>query len=204
MKRIELVGKQFGRLTVLKLGSIKSGTRFWECSCVCGKVLEVRGVDLRNGHTQSCGCLMREQGAERQFKHGRVGTRIYRAWAAAKNRVTNSQGHKWSDYGGRGISMHAPWLASAARFIEDVLAEIGEPPPGTSLDRRDNLGDYVPGNIRWATAKEQGRNTRRNRMLSYEGQLRCLVEWCEILKLPYDRTKRRLHLGWETSEAFKL
>lgn len=55
---INLVGKVFGRLTVLEV-SARTDTRiiFWKCYCNCGRKVEISGSHLRNGSTKSCGCL---------------------------------------------------------------------------------------------------------------------------------------------------
>jgi hypothetical protein len=64
-------------------------------------------------------------------------------------------------YGGRGITVYAPWH-DVRRFIDDILREIGPRPAGKSLDRIDNDGNYEPGNVRWATPSEQVLNGRQH------------------------------------------
>jgi hypothetical protein len=68
---------------------------------------------------------------------------------------------EYKNYGGRGITICDRWLNSVANFCNDILAEIGERPPGMSLDRINNDGNYEPGNVRWATRKQQTENQRR-------------------------------------------
>jgi hypothetical protein len=63
----------------------------------------------------------------------------------------------WKDYGGRGISMCSEWSDS----FDSFLAHVGPRPSDRhSLDRIDNDGNYEPGNVRWATRKEQQANRR--------------------------------------------
>lgn len=77
-----------------------------------------------------------------------------------RTRCTNPKTKRYPDYGGRGIRVCAPWMADFAAF----LADMGEKPNGMTLDRRDNDGDYEPGNCRWATRDEQARNTRQTKL----------------------------------------
>lgn len=86
---------------------------------------------------------------------------IYRDMIA---RCGNPNHQRYDSYGGRGISVHPGWISDFWTFVKDV----GERPPGVgptgrarySLDRIDNDGNYEPGNVRWATYSEQGKNKR--------------------------------------------
>lgn len=110
-------------------------------------------------------------------------TKVYRAWISMKDRCLNPRNRHYACYGGRGIRIHPDWVNDFSKF----LADVGEPPtPLHSLDRYpNNDGNYEPGNIRWATRKEQGNNRRSNVLISHNGQTRTLSEWADILELPY-------------------
>ena len=88
--------------------------------------------------------------------------RLYAIWRNMRNRCLRPSHPKYARYGARGITIHSPW-SDFTTFKRDVLAEIGPPPDGLSLDRRDNDGGYRPGNIRWATQKVQQNNKERSR-----------------------------------------
>lgn len=133
--------------------------------------------------------------------HGasRVGaiTTEFRAWAGMINRCTNSHDHCFHNYGVRGIKICERW-----NTFEVFLADMGYKPKGTSLDRINNAGDYEPSNCRWATVKQQSRNKRTSRMVSYNGETLALAEWVDRLDLRYWTVKSRLDRGWTAERAF--
>ena len=99
--------------------------------------------------------------------------------------------------GARGISVCERWH----RF-ENFLADMGEPKPGQSLERIDNHGNYEPGNCKWATRSEQGRNKRNNRLVTYQGETLCVAEWAERRGLKYLTLYMRLFAsGWDVERA---
>jgi hypothetical protein len=101
-------------------------------------------------------------GGRSHLKHGAKradgGTPEYDAWIQAKNRCNNYRSENYKDYGGRGIRMWPGWLNNFPAFYKHIGPR---PSPKHSLDRIDNDGHYEPGNIRWATAKEQAANKRK-------------------------------------------
>lgn len=152
------VGSKFGRWTVIAPStSSRSGERRWECICDCGRSKVVVASNLRKGISLSCGCLMREQIAERNRKHGGKGTPEYNAWNAAVQRCHRKSHPAFKNYGGRGITMCAEWRHNFAAFLEHIGPR---PSPRHSLDRIDNDRGYEPGNVRWVTWDVQASNRR--------------------------------------------
>ena len=163
-QRKDISTQRFGRLTVLRyVRSDKRGEAMWKCRCDCGKVVLALGGNLRSGHTQSCGCWMRQRAAAAQYVHGESRSRIsnrkrtseYQRWHSMRKRCLNPNCKAYKNYGGRGIKVCKRW-----KHYPNFLADMGRCPSGKSLDRINNDGNYTPANCRWATQKQQVHNRR--------------------------------------------
>lgn len=156
------VGQRFGRLTVQRDYPRPVSDSHIEVRCDCGTTKTVRLHNLLR-NTRSCGCLLREQMAERgreRVAHGHcrngTATRTYSTWVSMIKRCANPKTSGYANYGGRGITVCQRW-----RTFDNFLADMGERPDGKSLDRIDPNGNYEPGNCRWSTPREQQLGTRR-------------------------------------------
>ncbi len=197
---IDRTGDIFGRLTVLMDSGKTCGTNVkWICRCECGVEVTVSGSGLNRGTSRSCGCLQRELLSDRKRTHGLSNSPEYLVWQSMIARCHNPNNESWKGYGGRGIIVHDEWRNSFAAFF----AHIGPRPSSNhSIDRfPNNDGNYEPGNVRWATAKDQNRNQRRNRMLTHDGITLCMAAWEERLGLPKKTISSRLYHGWSIERA---
>lgn len=205
-------GKVYGRWTVMGPSETRHPKRYkmWLCRCLCGQDKAVPGPHLRSGESQSCGCLHGELSAgicrSVRTTHGRATkgdqSPEYRSWVHMKGRCCDSNDKEFHRYGGRGIKVCQEWRTSFAAF----LAYVGpRPSKHHSIDRfPNNDGNYEPGNVRWATHMQQGRNMSRNRIITYHGKTQALCDWIIEFDLPRLMTLKRLLRGWTPEEAFTV
>lgn len=170
-----LLNQTFGRLRVIERAeSTSAGKSRWKCKCECGNEAFVTADDLKSGHTKSCGCLHREisssvmasistgKTGERNnaYRHGGRKTKLYNIWAQMRQRCTNPNHRRYSDWGGRGITVCEEWNDFVV-FRDWALSNGYQ--EGLSIDRKDNDKGYSPDNCRWSTSKEQNNNKRKYR-----------------------------------------
>ena len=122
------------------------------------------------------------------------------SWINMKSRCYRQKDRQFANYGGRGITVCDKWIDDFDAF----LADMGERPHGMSIDRIDNEKGYFPGNCRWATTKEQVRNTRRNKVIVYKGQTKCLASWADDLGISYRALICRMQRGQAFEQAISL
>jgi hypothetical protein len=180
-KFIDLTGKRFGKLIVSRLsGKGVDRSYRWECICDCGAITTPLGCSLRNGNTTSCGCHKKAVLANfHAGTHGMAGTRVYQAFHAMHRRCSARKGKDWPLYGGRGITVCERW--ERPHGFVNFLSDMGEPSPGTSLERIDVNGNYEPGNCKWGTNEEQANNKRNTRFITWDRQTNSLSGWARLL-----------------------
>lgn len=127
--------------------------------------------------------------------HGMSETREYRIWMHMRQRCRLPSHIQFADYGGRGIRVCEEWDRSFPTFLRDM----GLCPPGQSIDRLENDGNYEPGNCRWATRVEQNNNQRRNIAVEHGGRVQTIAQWSRELGLRYATLHRRIVIKGESS-----
>lgn len=199
MKFINLTGQKFGKLTVKKCYR-KNNITYCDCVCDCGNKKTTRSISLRCGDTNSCGCIRKEK-AMLTAKHKKSNSRIYRSWANMKARCSNKNNSRYYCYGANGIKVCDEWLNDFQAFYEWSMSN-GYTDELT-IDRIDVNGNYEPSNCRWTTVKEQNNNTRRNRLITYNGKTQTLSQWAEELGIKYKTLQNRIDkCHWTVEKAF--
>lgn len=183
-KADDLTGKRFGMLTVIKRsdkpGKAGQSAR-WICKCDCGNLHEAYSHCLKKGGVKSCGCLL----VTLHLTHGLTGTPLYNVWNCIKQRCINPNYKDWDDYGGRGIKLYEEWRKDFVSFRDYVTQLPHYCEEGYSIDRIDNNGNYEPGNIRFATKKEQTLNRRNTAYYEEDGIKITLKDLALISGIPY-------------------
>lgn len=197
---LDLTGRRFGRLTVRARAANDGKQVRWECACDCGATKLVPASYLGRS-VQSCGCLRRETARATMQTHGhtlrRKVPRWYKAWSEMRRRCEDASRPSWPNYGGRGIVVCERWQDADAFY-----ADMGEAPPGASLDRIDSNGNYEPGNCRWADDYAQANNKRSNIMLTFDGRTMTVGQWARERGIRYGLLRRRVLQGLPPEELF--
>lgn len=207
----DLAGKRFGRWTVIScegyasFGKIGRVRMSWLCRCDCGVEKTASEAVLVKGHTRSCGCYKRHRAGQINRTHGMSKRAEYRVWSHIIGRCTNPTDSGYPDYGARGIGICTGWRNDFLTFYRDM----GARPSGRhSIDRIDNDRGYECGkcdqckaggatpNCRWVSRRVQNNNTRRNRLLTYEGTTLTVAQWARLLGARPGVFAVRVSRGW--------
>ena len=156
----------------------------------CGKDFKAKTSPSRSGRGIFCSrvCL----GKMTSTKHGHTTKHsvspTYNSWVNMVSRCHKPYSAKYQNYGAKGIFVCDTWRNSFADFLKDM----GERPPNTTIDRIDGTKGYDKENCRWASIKDQQRNTKANRIIEFEGQSGCVSWWAEKLSTTYGKLAYRI------------
>jgi hypothetical protein len=135
----------------------------------------------------------KKKNADARVRHGdarKSGWSLtYKRWMSMRQRAGNAA------YGDAYVNVK---VDERWQVYENFLADMGECPPGMTLDRfPDQTGNYEPGNCRWATYAQQNRNCARNVLMPLpDGKMVPLVDWAEKYGIPVNRVRWRRGHGW--------
>lgn len=193
---IDITGQTIHYWTFLKpLGGGK-----WLAKCQCGNEKEILSTNVKKGKSKSCGCRKGELLISSKGTHGLSKTPIYRTYRNMISRCSLECADSYHIYGARGISVCDRWKESFQNFYDDMGSGFQ---PGLSIDRIDVNGNYEKSNCKWSTTKEQARNTRKNKYLKFNGKIKTIIEWSELLGMNYSTIQSRLWLyKWSVEKTF--
>jgi hypothetical protein len=187
---INLLGQRFGALLVIRPTSKRqNNSAVWACRCDCGSDLDINAAYLKEGWKTSCGCI----GQNKERNRNR---RTYSCWKHMLYRCTDPTHKSFEDYGGRGITVCARW-----QVFENFFADMGEMPPGLSLERKNNNRGYCKSNCKWASTKTQNRNKRDTRLVTFRGRAQCCSDWAREYGIKVQTFHTRLYNGWTFKQA---
>lgn len=193
-KPIDLIGKKFGRLTVIeRLENNSRGGTVWNCQCDCGNIKIADGERLRLGKVKSCGCLLMDVARVKNFKHGLHGSKIYNVWKGMKQRCYYKNHIEYPDYGARGIIVCEEWLNDFQSFYDWSMKNGYK--DGLTIDRINTNGNYEPSNCRWVTQKVQSNNKRSSLFVIYKGKRMTVKELSEETGKGYAFLRSHYHKG---------
>ena len=197
-----LIGKRYGRLTVIEFEGTRGNFAIWKCKCDCGNIVSVLAHNLKSGVTNSCGCLKHEILSVIKTEQDLLYSKMRNTWLNIKDRCFNKKSTNYPHYGGRGITMFEGWIDDFEAFYNYVskLEHFGE--KGYSLDRIDNDGNYEQGNLRWATHIQQCNNRRTSIKIEYHGKIMSLKEVADIAGIEYHVIYGRYKRGTRNEELF--
>lgn len=129
-----------------------------------------------------------------QEKHGHSNSPTYKSWQNMLDRCSR----EGSRYKANGVTVCEQWKNSFATFLKDMGVR---PSRMHTIERRDNSGNYEPGNCRWATYAEQNRNVSRNVVVEFDGKRMCLADWDLYCGFPENTIGKRIRRGWSFEKA---
>ena len=174
MKLINLLGRTFGHLVVLKRAEKQfpdDRRTLWLCRCFCGREKLYSSSHILHRNTTHCGCLFPTTILGPDAKN----TPEYRVWKHIRQRCLNPKNKSYDRYGARGISLDTRW-----RVFKNFYDDMG-PRPGwaTSIDRVNNDLGYSKDNCRWATAEMQNNNSSQCRYITFGGETMTMEMWAK-------------------------
>jgi hypothetical protein len=198
-----IAGNRYGRLTAMTFSHTHQSNAYWVFLCDCGVKITVSANSVKRGNTQSCGCHRKEVSAKINLTHGQARdgqqSRLYQIWAQMKRRCDLPTHEAYPDYGGRGIRVCREWSNSFEAF-EDWAINSGYSDDLT-IDRRNNDGNYEPGNCRWLDRKGQANNRRSSRIVSYLDMDMTLAELSNCSGIGESTLADRLDRGMSVDRA---
>lgn len=133
--------------------------------------------------------------------HGMTKTTEHTIWLKMHSRCYNPKSKDYARYGGRGIKICDRWLKIRGVGFGNFYEDMGARPKGMQIDRIDNNGNYCPENCRWVTPKQNTRNRRSSKMITFGEETKCIAQWADDLGIERKTLEYRLR-NMTTEKAF--
>lgn len=197
----DISGYENDDIVVISLDKKINGKWYWNYKCKhCGAIHKAIASNIKRNEA-TCKCIHMKRIGKSNSKDGR-NTIIYSKWIGMKTRCFNKNDSRYSDYGGRGITICDEWLYFDNFYkwsLENGYKD------GYSIERKDVNGNYCPENCCWIPLKDQAKNKRNTLYVEINGKRKRLKEWCEIYNANYKSVYQRIFRdGIEPLEALTL
>lgn len=198
-ERVNIIGKRFGRLTVLEHSHDAGYTKYFLCKCDCGKLTTVAKGSLTTGKQVSCGCLRNEHIASiNRLPDGYI--RLGKIFRSMKRRCYDPKSNRYMRYGARGITICDEWLNNINAFRSWAIKNGYR--DDLSIDRINNDAGYSPENCRWIKKSDQLSNYSGNVIIEFRGKSQTLAQWGRELNIPSSTLHNRIRVhGWSIERA---
>jgi hypothetical protein len=195
----DLTEMRFGKLIARTAFRGRRGCIWWNCDCDCGNTRKSSGTMLREDRCTHCGCEKSKNISKINRTHGLSKFPEFHSWWQMINRCENKNNLHYNRYGGRGIKVCDRW--KGVNGLANFIIDMGARPPGHTIERIDNNGDYEPGNCRWATMREQSRNRSSNHIITIGTESKPVVDWCAQYTIAVGTFNARVKNGMDPLQA---
>jgi len=177
MKKQDLTGQKFGKLTVIRKGESIGKNTAWLCKCDCGNTKNILAYNLTEGKSKSCGCVRGIKLKKYATTHGESKTRLYKIYKGMKQRCYNENTPAYIYYGNKGVSICSEWIDDFLNFKE-WSAKNGYSDLAT-IDRINPNGNYCPENCRWVSPQKQQNNKLNSMFITIGEEKYTIAEWAD-------------------------
>lgn len=133
------------------------------------------------------------------LKHGQTRskskTRLYRIWCNMRQRCNDPNATSYKYYGAKGIKVLWKSFEEFQRDMQEGYAD------HLTLGRKKNDQHYCKRNCRWETPAQQNRNYSKNIRMTLRGEIKCLSDWADLLRIQRGTLQKRLYMGWTHHKA---
>ncbi len=195
-------GDTFKDFLILEILGVDDGGHFrGKFKCHCGEPFERVFSYMEVHYPHGCLSCSRAYVAEAKRKFKVKDRRLYGIWKGMNYRCTKEDHECYEHYGKRGISVCSRWSDDTLEGFDNFFDDMGVPETHLSIDRIDVNGNYELGNCRWATTETQANNTRRNHVVSYEGEDYTITLLARKFGIIPNTLEYRILRGWSVEEA---